>query len=125
MAELAAYTNAPLATVIPSAVAVVRGARLALDTSGTVAASAIGVRGDFVASQAAAASAPLAAFGMEPGGIVPLLSSEAVTVGAAVYSAAAGKASITSGGGAILLGKAVTAAADANILFECLLQNPA
>lgn len=125
MAELAAYTNAPLFSVKPTAVAVTRGLRYTYDTSGTVAASAIGVRGDFIASADAAASEWFSAFGMEPGGIVPLVASEAVTLGAPVYSAAVGKASITSGGGAILLGKAVSTASGDGILFECLLQNPA
>lgn len=125
MAELAAYTNAPLFTVIPTAVAVARGARLTLDSSGTVAASAIGVRGDFVSSQAAAASAPLAAFSLQTGSIVPMIASEAIAVGGVVYSAATGKVSTTSGGGAVLLGKANTAASGDGVLFEVLLENPA
>lgn len=125
MAELAAYTNANLFSVIPTAVAVVRGLRYTYDSSGTVAASAIGVRGDFIASVDAAASEPFAAFAMQPGGIVPLVANEAIAVGGVVYSAAVGKSSTTSGGGAIYLGKAITAASGDNILFECLLQNPA
>lgn len=125
MAELAAYTNAPLFTVIPTAVAVARGIRVTLDSSGTVAASAIGVRGDFVAAVAAAASEPFAAFSLQNGSIVPMVASEAIAVGDDVLSAAVGKVSTTTGGGAVLLGKANTAASGDGILFEVLLQNPA
>lgn len=125
MAELAAYTNAPLFTVIPTAVAVARGARVTVDSSRTVAASDIGVRGDFVAMVAAAASQPFAAASLQTGSIVPMLASEAIAVGDDVYSAASGKVSTTSGGGAVLLGKAMTAASGDGILFEVLLENPA
>lgn len=125
MAELAAYTNAPLFTVIPTAVAVARGIRVTLDSSGTVAASAIGVRGDFVASQDAAASEPFAAFALQNGQIIPMVANEAIAVGDDVYSAASGKVSTTSGGGAVLLGKANTAASGDGILFEVLTANPA
>lgn len=124
MAELAAYTNAPLFTAIPTAVAVVRGARYTLDASGTVALSAIGVRGDFVASQTAAASEPFAAFSLQNGSIIPMLATGALAVGDTVYSAASGTVSSTSTS-AVLLGKAVTAASGSGILFEVLLENPA
>lgn len=125
MAELAAYTNAPLFTGQATAASQARGLRVTLDSSSTLSASAIGVRGDFIASQAVAASEFAAYFGMQPGGIVPLIASEAIAVGGAVYSAASGKASTTSGGGAIYLGKANTAASGDGVLFECILQNPA
>lgn len=122
MAELAAYANSPLFTVIPTAVAVARGARVTLDSSGTVAASAIGVRGDYIASQAAAASQPFAAFSMQEAGIVPAIASEAIAVGDLCYSAASGKVSKSSGGGAVIVGKANTAASGDGILFELIVQ---
>lgn len=125
MAELAAYTNAPTFTVIPTAVAIVRGARVTLDSSGTVAVSAIGVRGDYAVAVAAAASQPVSAFSLQTGSIIPMVASEAIAIGDDVFSAAIGKVSTTSGGGAVLLGKANTAASGDNILFEVLLQNPA
>lgn len=125
MADLACLVGATLLPVNLTAVAVVRGARLTLDSSGTCSASAIGVRGDYVATSAGAASATIAAVPLQLGCIVPLLSSEAIVVGDAIYSAATGLASKTSGGGAVLIGKANTAASGASVLFECLLGNPA
>jgi Uncharacterized conserved protein (DUF2190) len=125
MAELASLVGATLHSVNLTAVAVVRGARLTLDASGTCAASAIGVRGDYVASSAGAASATIAAVPLQLGCIVPMLASEAIAVGDDVLSAASGKVSTTTGGGAVLLGKAVTAASGDGVLFEVLLGNPA
>lgn len=125
MAELAAYTNAPAFTAIPTAVAIARGIRVTLDSSGTVAASAIGVRGDFVTANACAASEPVACFSLQTGSIVPMTASEAIAIGDDVLSAATGLVSTTTGGGAVLLGKAVTAASGTGILFEVLLENPA
>lgn len=124
MAELAAYTNAPLFTATPTAVAVVRGCRYTMDASGLYALSAIGVRGDFVASSSAAASAPFAAFSLQNGSIVPMLAAGVMAVGDPVYSAASGLVSSTSTS-AVLLGKANTAASGSGILFEVLLENPA
>lgn len=121
---LATLAGATLLSVNLSAVAVVRGARLTLASTSLCAASAIGVRGDYVAVQAGAASETIAAVPLQLGCVVPMLASEAIAVGDAVYSAAAGKVSKTSGG-AILLGKAVQAASGDGILFEVLLGNPA
>lgn len=125
MAELAALTGATLFSVNLTAVAVARGVRLTLDSSGTCAASAIGVRGDYVAATAGALSATIAAVPLQLGCIVPMLASELIAVGGVVYSAASGKVSTTSGGGAVLLGKANTAASGDGVLFEVLLENPA
>lgn len=123
MADLASYTNAPLFTVIPSAVAVARGIRVALASTGLVAAAASTVRGDFVSSQAAAASAPFAAFGLQPGGIVPMVADGAIVIGDTIYSAASGKVGLTSTG-AVIVGKANTAASGDGILFEVIVNNP-
>ena len=125
MAELAASTGATQFSVNLTAASVSRGARLTLDSSGTCAASAIGVRGDYVAATAGAASATIAAVPLQLGAIVPMIASEAIAVGGVVYSAASGKVSTTSGGGAIYIGKANTAASGDGVLFEVLLGNPA
>lgn len=125
MAELAAYTNAPKFSATLTAVAVVRGVRLTMDSSNLYSVSAISVRGDLVASVAGAASECIACYSLQTGSIVAMVANEAIAVGDDVFSAAIGKVSTTSGGGAVLLGKANTAASGDNILFEVLLQNPA
>ena len=122
MAELAAASGSQLFTVIATAVAISRGARVTLDSSGTVAASAIGVRGDYVAAGAIAASGTGAAYNLNLAGIIPALASEAIVAGDLCYSAAAGKVSKTSGGGAVIVGKANTAASGDGILFELIPQ---
>lgn len=106
MAELAGTVNATFFPVQLTAVAVARGTRLTLAaTGGLVAASAIGVRGDYVADQAGAASEFIAAASLQEGAILAVIASEAVVNGDTAYSAASGKVSKTSGGGAVLLGK--------------------
>jgi len=122
---LATLAGANLLSVNLSAVAVVRGARLTLAATSLCAASAIGVRGDYVAVQAGAASETIAAVPLQLGCVVPMLASEAIAVGDDVLSAASGKVSTTTGGGAVLLGKAATAASGDGVLFEVLLGNPA
>jgi len=124
MAELAGTVAAPMITVIPTAVAITRGRRVTLDASGLVAISAISVRGDFVMDVAVAASEPGAAVPMQAGCIVAALSSEATSTGDPAYSAASGLFSITSGGGAVLVGKWVQGAASGT-LGRVLLENPA
>lgn len=122
MAELAAYTNSPLFPVTLTAVAVARGIRLTQDSSNLNAASAIGVRGDWVASCAGAASERIAAFSLQEAGIIFAVASEAIASDDLCYSAANGKVSKTSGGGAVILGKANTAASGDGILFELIVQ---
>lgn len=123
MATQATYVGIEPRTVIPTAVAVQRGLRYTLNSSGLVAASAIGVRGDFIALTDAAASEAFAAASMQGGGKVPAVASETTTVGAAAYSAANGQTSVTSTS-AVLIGKWTTATA-ANALGEVELSNPA
>jgi len=96
MANLASYVGIEPRTVIATSVAIVRGVRLTLDSSGTVSAAAIGVKGEFASLEAIAASSTGAAVSMNGGGKIPALASEAVAVGDAAYSAAAGKFSKTS-----------------------------
>jgi len=123
MAELAAYTNAPLFTATASAVAQVRGIRVALASTGLVAAAASTVRGDLVASQAVAASGVAAYFSLQPGGVVPMVADGAIAVGDTVYSAASGKVGLTSTS-TVIIGKANTAASGDGVLFEVLVNNP-
>jgi len=124
MAELCANEGGWLVTRIPTAVAVSRGTRLALNSSGLVAAAAIGVRGDYIAATDMAASEPGAVFPMQQGIKVTAIASEAIAVADVVYSAASGLCSKTSGGGAIVVGVAVQAAAVSGDLFEVQLENP-
>lgn len=124
MAELAANTGVTQFSVNNDTVAVSRGVRVTLASTGLVAASAVGVRGDYVATIDIAASATGPAVPMQQGAIVSALASEAIVVGDAVYSAASGLFSKTSTS-AVLVGKAVTAASGSGILFECQLANPA
>ena len=101
-----ATTIIPLqVTVTATGVAIARGARLTLNSSGLCAASAIGVRGDYIALQDIAADGKGLAAPVGSGGSVPCIASETTVVGDAAYSAASGKVSKTSGGGAVLMGK--------------------
>lgn len=115
MAEIATYRGIQEATVIATAVAIGRGIRLAKDSSGTVAAAAITVRGEYVALEAIAASGVgLAALSQQ--GSVPMVASEAVAIGDVAYTAADGKASKSSGGGAVVIGKWIQAASGDGVL---------
>lgn len=127
MAELAASTGVTLVSTIATSVAQARGLRVTFDSTGTTSAAAIGVRGDYITAQAIAASGVGAAVSPQAGIIVPVISNGggAIAVGDTIYSAASGKTSTTSTS-AVLLGKAVTAAAATDgVLYEVLLQNPA
>lgn len=123
MAELAAYTGANTFTATATAVAISRGIRVSLASTGLVAAAASTVRGDYVASQAVAASGVAAFFPIQPGGIVPMVADGALSVGDTIYSAASGKVGATSTG-AVIMGKANTAASGDGVLFEVLINNP-
>jgi len=120
----ASYIGIVPRTAIPTAVALVRGVRVTKDTNGTVAVSALGVRGDYVTITSCDASEPVQVASMQGGGKVPALASEAATVGAAAYSAAAGKFSVTATD-AILVGKWTMAASGNNVIGEVELSNPA
>lgn len=125
MAELASYIGIEPRTIKATAVAQARGIRVTLDSSGTTAASAIGVRGDYITLQAIAASDFGLAASTSGGGKIPVVASEATAVGDAAYSAADGKVSKTSGGGAVLMGKWTLAASGDGILGEIELQTVA
>ena len=97
-------------TVQTTAVAVLRGTRLTMNTSGLCAASAIGVRGDYIAVQDIAASSYGLAAPTAAGGSIAVIASENTTLGAAAYSAASGLTSVTATN-AVLMGKWKTATA--------------
>lgn len=122
MADLAGTVNAQFITVIPTAVALARGVRVALNASGLVAVADATVRGDFVTDTAAAASEPCAAVALQAGSIVAALASEAVVIGDTAYSAASGLFSKTSTN-AILCGKWIQDAAS-GALGRVLCENP-
>lgn len=125
MAELAGSIGANFEPCIATAVAIARGSRVTLDSSGTCAASDIGVRGDYITDSAVAASESFAGIPMQLGCRVAALASEATAIGDAAYSAASGKISKTSGGGAVLLGKWTQAASGDGVLGQVQLGNPA
>lgn len=124
MALAATYVGITPRTQIPTAVALALGVRVTVDTAGLVAVSAIGVRGDFTTLQSCEASTPCDVAAMQGGGKVPALASEQTTVGAAAYSAASGKYSVTSTN-AVLVGKWVEAASGDGVLGAVELGNPA
>lgn len=100
-----ATTNIDLQkTVTATNVAIGRGIRVTLNSSGLVAASAIGVQGDYITLQAIPASGTGLAVPIGAGGSVPVQASETTAVGDAAYSAASGQVSKTSTN-AVYLGK--------------------
>ncbi len=123
MAELAAYSASPLLSYQNSAVAIARGIRVSLASTGLVAAAASTVRGEGVASAALAASVTGAYFPLQNSAIVPMVADGAISIGDTIYSAASGKVGTTSTG-AVIMGKANTAASGDGILFEVIVNNP-
>lgn len=123
MAEMTSYIGIVPRTVIPTAVALVRGVRVARASTGLVAVADATVRGDYVTITAAAASEPCEVASMQGGGKVPALASEAVAIGDSAYSAASGKFSKTSTN-AVLCGKWTLAASGDGVLGEVELENP-
>jgi hypothetical protein len=120
----ASYIGIEPRTQIATAADQARGIRVTLNSSGLTAASAIGVRGDYVTLTAITASTAGAVASMSGGGKVPALASEAVAVGDAAYSAANGKFSKTSTN-AVLVGKWTMAASGDGVLGEVELQTVA
>lgn len=101
----------------PTAEAIDKFLRLTLNSSGQWAKAAIGVRGDAIAEEGKASGGLLAGRLLYYGGTHIGIASEAILVGDIVYSAASGKISKTSGG-AVALGRAVTAASGDGAQFE-------
>ena len=104
MATVATTNISIQKTVTATNVAIARGTRVTLNSSGLVAASAIGVRGDYIALQDIAASGTGVAAPIGAGGSLPVIASETTAVGDAAYSAASGLTSKTSTN-AVLMGK--------------------
>ncbi|MFA7301876.1 MAG: hypothetical protein WC069_06220 [Candidatus Shapirobacteria bacterium] len=123
MATQATYIGVTPRTIIADSTAIARGIRVTR-AAGVCAAAAVSVRGDFVTATSIEASKPGEAFSLQSAGKVPMLASEITAVDDPAYSAADGKTSKTSGGGAIYLGKWTTVTA-ADALGEVELANPA
>lgn len=117
MAEIATYRAVESVTVRATGTAIAKGARVALNSDGEVAVAAIEVRGEYVTLQAIAADGVgLAALSQQ--GAVLAIASESVAIGDPAYSAASGKFSKTSGGGAVLMGKWTQAASGDGVLGQ-------
>src|SRR6478736_2704312 len=101
-----ATTIVPLQkTVTVTAVDVARGTRLTLNSSGVCAASAIGVRGDYIALQDISASGTGLAAPIAAGGSIAVIAGEAsCDRGDAAYSMASGLTGVTTTS-AVLMGK--------------------
>lgn len=124
MAIQATYI-APLVTATTTAVDVALAIRVTLNSDGLVAASDIGVRGDYMTIQSIPASTAGEVASLQAGIYVPATASEACAVGDVAYSAASGKVSKSTGGGAVLLGKWTVAASGDGVIGQVLLGNPA
>lgn len=111
MADIATYIGVTPVSKTLTAASCARGLRVALNSSGLVAAAAIGVRGDYVTLRDGVASEVVPVVALGTPAKVPVVASEAVAVGDIAYSAASGKASKTSGGGAVVVGIWTMAAA--------------
>lgn len=101
-----ATKNIPMQrTITVTAVDVARGTRLTLNSSGVCAASAIGVRGDFIALEDIPASGTGLGAPINNGGSLPVIAGEAsCDRGDAAYSMAAGLTGVTTTN-AVLMGK--------------------
>jgi len=117
MAELATYIGETSVTVTPTNVALARGVRVVRASTGLVAVADITQRGDYVTLRAMEASEPGPAQPATGPAKVPALASEAATVGALAYSAAAGKFSVTSTN-AVVMGRWTLAASGDGVLGE-------
>lgn len=92
-------------TITVTEVAVARGTRVTLNSSGLCAASALGVRGDFIALVDIPASGTGLAAPINAGGSLPVVAGEAsCDRGDAAYSMAAGLTGVTTTN-AVLMGK--------------------
>jgi hypothetical protein len=117
MAEMASYIGIEPRIINAAGVAIARGLRATLNSSGTYDLAGIGVKGDMIALADIEANKPGPAASLNGGGKVPAVASEAVAVGDAAYSAASGQCSKTSAG-AVALGKWTQPASGAGVLSE-------
>lgn len=125
MATQSTYNGVTPRTIIAGDVAIARGLRTVINTSGFHDLAGIGVRGDFIAMTDIEATKPGPAVVPQAGNKIPMVASEQTAVGDPAYSAALGKTSKTTGGGAVYLGKWTQAASGDGVLGEVELQNPA
>jgi hypothetical protein len=116
MAEMATYIGIEPRTINAN-VAIARGLRGTLNSSGTSDLSPIGEVGDMVALADIEAAKPGPAASVHGGGKVPAVASEATIVGDLAYSAASGRFSKTAAG-AVAIGRWTLAASGAGVLGE-------
>lgn len=124
MATQSTYIGVAPVTLLVGASDVVRGVRVSRDTSNLVTVQDITARGDFVTLTSGEATYTCEGASMQSAGHVPALASEATAIGDTAYSAASGKFSKTSGGGAVLCGTWIQAASGDGVLGMVELANP-
>lgn len=121
MAELATYLGVQPQTRILTAVAVVRGVRLALDSNGLVAVTGANtIRGDYVSMQAGAASEAILVAGMQDGLVMalagPSLTNNTTAIGETAYAVATtGTFTNSSASSAVAVGKWTTVTANSTL----------
>lgn len=124
MADLATYLGVSPQTVTLTAASAARGVRVIRNSSGLCAVADATARGDYVLLRDGAASEAIDAVPAGTPAKVPALASEASTVGALAYAAAAGKFSVTSTNAA-LMGRWTLAASADGVLGEVMLTSVA
>lgn len=118
MAELATTLGVEPQTVHLTAVAVVRGVRLQLDSSGTCAVTGANtIRGDYVTAQAGVASEYILAFPMQTGLVMalagPALTNNTTAIGETAYAVATtGTFTNSSASSAVAVGRWTTVTAN-------------
>lgn len=117
MAELATYLGVLPKTISLTNAACARGVRVTRNSSGLCAVADATTRGDYVTLRDGAALEVIDAVPAGTPAKVPALASEAATVGALAYAAAAGKFSVTSTNAA-LMGRWTLAASGDGVLGE-------
>ncbi len=121
MAELSTYLGVQPITVKLTAVAVVRGVRLQLDSSGTCAVTGANtIRGDYVSMQAGAASEYILATNMQSGLIMalagPALTNNTTAIGETAYAVATtGEFTNSSASSAVAVGRWTTVTANSTL----------
>lgn len=122
MAELATYRGCEPVTIKAGASALARGVRVTRQSNGTCIVQDATAGGDYVTLAAIPAATYGPAQPMGKGGKLPVLASEAVVVGDAAYSAAAGKGSKTATD-AVVIGRWTQAASGDGVLGEVELKS--
>lgn len=115
MADLATYIAVQPRTITLTNAAVARGLRVTRSSTGACAVADATSRGDYMTLRDGAALESIDAASMSGPGEVPAVASEATTVGAAAYAAAAGQTGVTSTNAA-LIGRWTQAASAQGVL---------